>query len=88
MKKTTFFPEKFIATQTVGPYEVKLRSQAYWEGKRDGPVYELSVWKDWRLVSETKWNSWEVARHQFNEAKQRAAILLAEAVLFNQGDHQ
>jgi hypothetical protein len=85
MRKFVYVPEKTIASQEVGDYEVRLRSRCYYEkhGETTEPLYELTIWNRWTLVSTTTWNGWENVRREFDVAKRALAVKLAEDVLFN-----
>jgi hypothetical protein len=76
-------PDKLISTYAIGPYRIDLRQMSY-DFKSGVKRYELAIWKNWRLISKTNWAGWDNGLREFEFAKRKVAVNLAETVLFNQ----
>lgn len=83
MRTLTIEAEKILASEEIGPYRITLRVMSY-ELPRGTPVYSLSLAKNWTILSLSQWTTWEAALREYEYAKRKFAVMLAEDVLFNQ----
>jgi hypothetical protein len=83
MKPLVIEAEKMLGQFELATYRIDLRVMSY-ELPHGKPVYELAVWNKWTLMDKTNWSSWDDALREFEHAKRKIAVTLAEAVLFNQ----